>query len=511
LYKYSYKKDITIPLNKRNTILNERITALCTTADKLIWIATSGNGIVIVKDDSVLLHISEKDGIINNSCRSLIAAKPGQVWLGTVGGISIVNYKLLNGKLNYIIQNLSVNDGLPDNVVNDMVYQNDTVYAATGNGISIIPDNIFISKFNIPLLLIGLTINQKENIIADKYDLKYDEQNIQMQFAGIELSGHFKNLQYSSDKNKNWIDLFENTLTLQLNSGKHTINVRAVDVNGNVSDKVLSIVFNIATPFWKAAWFWITAAIVLQILTIFLVIRWQKKRKKTKLAKDLAVVQNASLEQQAFTSLMNPHFMFNALNSIQHYINLQDRKNANRYLSDFASLIRKNFEAAQKSFIPLEQELENLKIYLRLEQMRFTNRFSYYFNVDDTLDTDDWMVPTMMLQPLLENALLHGIMPSTINGELVIDIKQQDKNLSITIIDNGIGIENSRVFKQTNNHKSHGMELIIKRIDALSHFISHPINFNMMPAFDNEKNPGNKITIIIPDDLYKAWLQVQQQ
>ncbi len=510
-YKYLYTKNITIPLNRRDPKLKERITALCTTSDQLVWIATSGSGIVVVKDDKVLLQISEKDGIINNSCRSLIAAKPGQIWLGTVGGISIVNYKLSNGKLNFTIQNLSINDGLPDNTVNDMFYQNDTIYAATGNGISIIPDNIFISKFNIPVRLIRLSINQKENIISDKYDLNYDEQNIQMQFAGIELSGHFKNLQYTLDNKKSWIDLFENTLTLQLNSGHHTIKVRAVDVNGNISDEILSIEFNIATPFWKAAWFWITLAIALQLLTIFLIVRWQKKRKKTRLAKDLAVVQNASLEQQAFTSLMNPHFMFNALNSIQHYINVQDRQNANRYLSDFASLIRKNFEAAQQSFIPLEQELENVKIYLRLEQMRFTNRFTYKINIDDNLDLETWMIPTMMLQPLLENALLHGIMPSSVNGELIIDLKEASKNLLITITDNGIGIENSRKLKQDLQHKSRGMELIIKRIAALSHFVVQPISINMQPAFKSDKNPGNKITLLIPEGLHMAWQKANKK
>ena len=121
------------------------------------------------------------------------------------------------------------------------------------------------------------------------------------------------------------------------------------------------------------------------------------------------------------------------------------------------------------------------------------------------------MIPTMMLQPLLENALLHGIMPSTLNGELVIDFKELDNSLLITITDNGIGIENSRALKQHDTHKSHGMGLIIKRIAALSHFVPQPITINMSPAFDNNKNPGNKIILLIPDGLHTSWLQAQQQ
>jgi LytS/YehU family sensor histidine kinase len=207
---------------------------------------------------------------------------------------------------------------------------------------------------------------------------------------------------------------------------------------------------------------------------------------------------------------MNPHFMFNALNSIQHYINVQDRQNANRYLSDFASLIRKNFEAAQQSFIPLEQEIENIKIYLRLEQMRFTERFGYHLLIDDNLDTEDWMIPTMILQPLLENALLHGLIPSSANGKIDIVLKEEHTNLLITITDNGIGITNSLTLKEPGGHTSRGLELIKKRIEALSRFGSDAITIEMSPAFESEKNPGNKVTLFIPCGLYLAWRQAQQ-
>ena len=511
LYKYDYARNISLSLTQNDLLLSQRITSLCTTPDSLIWIATASSGAVIVKNDKVLLNITENEGIISNSMLSITAAEPGRIWMGTGQGISIITYKLQGNNFIYSIQNLSVNDGLSNNSINEMLYQNDTIYAATGNGISVIPGNISIPKFNIPVKLIRITINQRDTILSSQYKLRYNQQNIQMQFAGIELSGHFKNLQYTLDKNGKWTNLDENTLTVQLNSGTHTVQVRAVDVNGNISYKTLTIQFDIATPFWKAIWFWLIIASVMQLIIIYLVNRRQKRTKEAKLAKEIAGVQTASLEQQAFTSLMNPHFMFNALNSIQHYINVQDRQNANRYLSDFASLIRKNFEAAQQSFIPLEQEIENIKIYLRLEQMRFNDRFSYQIMIDENLEPEDWMIPTMILQPLLENALLHGIMPSAIGGELLIDLKQQDRNLLIIIIDNGIGLANSLALKEDSGHRSRGMELIKKRIAALSHFGSQAITIAMSPAFASEKNPGNKISLFIPAELHAAWLKAQQQ
>ena len=511
LYKYDFTNNTCVALNKTNSLLNDRVVALCTTSDHLIWMATSGNGVLVIKDDKVISHIKESEGIIYNFARSITAAKPGQVWVGSSAGISIINYKLNNNKLTHNIQHLSVNDGLTDNVVNEMAYQNDTVYAATADGISLIPSNISIPVFSIPVYLTGVSINQRDTVISSKYDLKSYQQNILVSFAGVELSGHFKSLQYTLDKNENWVALNENMLNLQLNHGSHTLQVRAVDVNGNISDKILSVEFNIATPFWKTLWFRIVMAVVLQLLIIYMVSRWLKNRRQTKLAKEVAGVQTAALEQQAFTSLMNPHFMFNALNSIQHYINVQDRQNANRYLTDFASLIRKNFEAAQQSFIPLEQELENIKIYLRLEQMRFTNRFTYNIQIDEKIDTDNWMIPTMMMQPLLENALIHGIMPSVIKGVLEIEIKEAENSLCITITDNGIGIKRSQTFQEQKDHKSRGTELIQKRIAALGHFVEEPITIKMSPAFLSDQNPGNKIVLCFPYDLYKAWMIAQRK
>lgn len=352
LYKYNLSLDREISLQK-NHLLSERVTGLCITPDSILWVATASDGLVGVKNDSVIVHITEAGGMISNATRSIMAGKPGQLWVGTWAGISVINYRPANNQVSFSIQNLSVHDGLTNNVINEMIYSHDTIYAATSDGISVIPANISIPRYNIPVELVGISINQRDTALATTYNLPYNQHDIQLQLAGIELSGHFKNLQYTLDKNSNWVNLKENILALQLTSGSHLIRVRAVDVNGHISNKILTVTVNIATPFWKAVWFWVIVAIGSQLTTMYLVNRWLKKKKETKLAREMAIVQTASLEQQAFTSLLSPHFMFNALNSIQHYINFEDRKNANRYLSDFASLIRKSFEASQRSFIAL--------------------------------------------------------------------------------------------------------------------------------------------------------------
>lgn len=507
LYQYNYNTNQYIALHKLHPNLKERITTLGYTPDGLVWVVTSDNKILVLRDNKVIQNIYLND-IANYVIRNITVGKPGEVWVSTSGGITMIKYHSIGSGLNYTTRSLTVNNGLTSNEVQELFYQDGYIYAATSNGISVIPEDYSVPKTDIPTFLVHITVNGKEASILNHYQLEYGKQNIQMQFAGVDLNGYFNRLQYQLDNNK-WINLGQNILNVQLSTGVHVLKVRSIDINGNISNKTLILRFDIAVPIWQNIWFWVVGGILLQIVVFYIISRYQRRKKEAKLAQKLATVQTAALEQQAFTSLMNPHFIFNALNSIQHYINVQDRQNANRYLSDFASLIRKNFEAAQDSFIPLEEEIENIKLYLSLEQMRFNDKFNYKINMGPNLEIEDWMVPTMILQPLLENALLHGIMPSNIAGKLCISLTLQNKDLLIIITDNGIGLTNSEVLKTNAVHKSRGMELIRKRIKALNNFDSKSITILMEPAFKSKKNPGNKISFLIPATLHQAWLQAK--
>lgn len=510
LYKYNYKTNSDyISLANTNPALGKRVSGICYTHDGLLWITQSDNTIFVLNNDKIILKINLNNIFSNNSNKHIAAGKPGHVWVSTSGGINVIHYRWKENKLVYTTRNISAKDGLASNEVEEIFYQDGKMYVSTNNGITIVPEDYTAPKTDIPTYLIQMSVNQRDTIISDNYHLKYNQRDIQMYFAGVDLNGYFGFLQYRLDDEKQWAKLPGNTLNIQLRTGEHTLKVRAVDVNGNISHKILTLKFDVAVPFWLNIWFWIGLGVLVQVIIFYAISRYQKRKKEAKLARKIAGVQSAAIEQQAFTSLMNPHFMFNALNSIQHYINLQDRKNANRYLSDFASLIRKNFEAAQQSFITLEEEIENIKIYLNLERMRFNDRFQFKIEIEDSLEIDDWMVPTMILQPLLENALLHGIMPSTIPGKISIRFVQKEEDLLIEITDNGIGVVNSLALKGFITHKSRGMELINKRIIALSHFGIKPITITTGPIFESETNPGNKVTLLIPNTLHDSWRTAQ--
>jgi len=189
----------------------------------------------------------------------------------------------------------------------------------------------------------------------------------------------------------------------------------------------------------------------------------REKRERLQLQLQAKLMQ---LESQSLNSSMNRHFIFNALNSIQYYINMQDRKSANRYLTSFAKLIRKNLDSSQQMDTSLGEELERLKLYLSLEQMRFQDKFDYRVEIDPEIDVDGMTIPAMMLQPFLENSIWHGILPSKKHGEIRIQILPGDGNYQVIIDDNGVGIDTS-LRSKTNKHDAHvsqGMDITLNRV-----------------------------------------------
>lgn len=509
LMRYDLAGNRLEDLSQRHPLLSERIMGMTMTADGLLWIATATNGLLVLQNEKVIDHILEADGLASNNLSTITHGEPGETWIGTAAGISHLHYRLSGGRLDYRLQNISSIDGLRSNRINQLYYEDKQVYAATEKGISLIPDSIPVTS--IPLKLTRVQVNQKDTLLSMNYHLAPNQKNITLQFTGVQLGGYFHHVDYSLDQGQQWTSLAGSVLRQEFEHGEHIVWARAVDVNKNISSSILKVHIDIATPFWKTWWFWILVMVLIQAMLAYVFFRRQKQKEEERRKQELAKAHLASLEQQAFTSLMNPHFMFNALNSIQHYINHQDRQNANRYLSDFASLIRKNFEAAQQAFIPLEQEMENISLYLRLETMRFNDKFTFQLNYAPDFDPDDWMMPTMILQPLVENAILHGMMPSQIPGRLLIRLSVQNDDLLLEVTDNGIGIENSRALKHGSKHRSRGMELIHKRLHALSFFCHREIELLYSVPYEDRLNPGSRVSLCIPSSLYQSWKKAQQE
>ena len=210
------------------------------------------------------------------------------------------------------------------------------------------------------------------------------------------------------------------------------------------------------------------AAIVLLIILIFLL----KNRQKHQLEKSSLEQHSKELEGRLLRSQMNPHFIFNSLNSIQSYITSNDQYHAEIYLSKFAKLMRTILENSRHSFVSIEQDLSNLMIYMELEELRFEGKFKYQIDFDENIDMENTYIPPMLIQPYIENAIIHGLVNANhSDGQLRIKFeKLNEQSIKCTIEDNGIGREKARELKSrgVKPYKSLGMEVTKERMEVIS-------------------------------------------
>lgn len=196
---------------------------------------------------------------------------------------------------------------------------------------------------------------------------------------------------------------------------------------------------------------------------------------------------------------MNPHFIFNTLNSIQMYISRHDFKESNRYISNFSRLIRMVLNHSEKPVITLRDELEMLILYIGLEQIRFENQFDYSINVDEELDCDK--IPPMLLQPFIENAIWHGLMKKSEKGKIEVDLKLKNDILYCSIQDNGIGRTAALKIKAERKiqNKSIGMRVTKDRLSIMYNEKYNNMDVEIVDLYDGNNNPiGTKIIIKIP-------------
>ena len=232
----------------------------------------------------------------------------------------------------------------------------------------------------------------------------------------------------------------------------------------------------------------LSGGIVLMFLLAYLLFRNNKQQR----------LANNLLALKSMRSQMNPHFIFNALNSVNSFIAVNDERNANRYLSEFSVLMRSVLENSDEDFIPFTKEIELLELYVKLEHNRFKEKFDYTIHIDESIALEEFSIPPMLLQPYIENAIWHGLRYKEEKGLLKIDVKSIDKeSISVVIQDNGVGRKKSKALKTKNQlkQKSKGMSTIQKRINILNDMYQGTIDVQVSDAFKD--GSGTKVELIL--------------
>lgn len=290
---------------------------------------------------------------------------------------------------------------------------------------------------------------------------------------------------------KNELEKVKNEKQFNLLKSENELNELKLEVQNNLlAQQTLNQRFMIA----------LSIIILLSIGFFFYRFRAKQKNKELKLTQ-----RKMEVESLLFRAQMNPHFLFNSLNSIKGLILSDKTIDADKYLTKFAGLMRHILNNSETSFVQLSKELDMLKLYMDLENLRFDDSFKYIIELDDFLEEEDTYIPSMIIQPHIENAILHGLKSRESGGEIKIKITDEDDYFRIVITDNGVGRDRSQeIRKETyREYKSKATELISKQINILQQEESE-VNMEIIDLFDNQQPIGTKVVLMLPLRLLAA-------
>jgi ligand-binding sensor domain-containing protein len=493
----SYKRSAY--LGAVDKIFQNRINAINETPDGTLWVATNGAGIAGYKKNKIVLNLTEKNGLTSNLCRNIFISS-NTIWVGTDKGLNKISFH----DTTYSITSYTSADGLSSDIINAVYAEGKDIYVGTPEGLTYF-DETKISKKSICNLRIT-AINVPGNELSPDttgFTLKHSDNNIAFQFVGISYksAGNISYQYRLIGLDTNWKTTNETSLNYpSLLSGKYELQIKAVNKFG-VQSNLIHIRFEILKTFFEKTGIrlLLIAAIVICLwLMINYRIRIIGKRESEK---SDTVKKMAELEQMALKSQMNPHFIFNCLNSIQHYVIDKDIVGANEFISKFSRLIRLTLNNSSKKDISLADEIDYITTYMELEQKRFEDKF--IFNIfSEGIMKHEYFIPPMILQPYIENAIRHGVRyREDGNGKIIIKMEKDADYLICIIADNGIGRKLSQRYKSSNpiEYQSKGMELTAKRIDMFNKSHSSKIHIKINDLANELDEPlGTEVLIYFP-------------
>jgi hypothetical protein len=474
--------------------------------DSSIWIGTNGAGIVIYRQGNVS-QITTRDGLVSNSIHQLFYSPEG-TWVATRQGLS----RVISQPEGYMVKSYTIADGLPTNEVTSIYVHGQKVYAGTGNGLAVfnINDDILNSFRPAPVIKNFIVNNQRVNTEIAPIVLEHYQNVLNFNYIGL-IYRNERNVKYRYrvlGLDSAWIQTYAtNCLFTGLKPGHYTFELQAQNSSGLWSENPTRLHFTIEAPFWQKAWF-ITALSLISALAIYIVFkaRVAALNRRNELLNNINLYKQQSLRQQ-----MNPHFIFNTLNSIQLYILEKDPISAHKYLTKFSRLMRVTLDNSLYPTIPLRDEIEGLQLYLELEALRLEGKFSFHIDLGDDDRILDVKIPTLLIQPFVENAIWHGIMlKEDQSGYVKIKVSKDESLIICSIEDNGIGREAANRIRQTTNktHKSRGSQITQQRIDLLNSLYKEKFNIQYIDLFDSQSKPcGTIVRISIPKELENKKLQ----
>ncbi|MEM7371639.1 MAG: two-component regulator propeller domain-containing protein [Bacteroidota bacterium] len=497
-----------------------------------IWIGSS-IGLSWIKDTAEWLKISGARGA--DIVVSLMIEHDTSLWIGTENGSYLLREVQDFDSKNYQFNHYTRKDGLPSLECNAQAAFLDSkgnIWFGTSEGTIMSPAETprDISTHKPPLYITEVVGAQDSNWESLGYTLDewglpidlvldYTENRLEFEFIAVSLKSP-KQIEYKFIlKGLEGFEAFDKASSTRetrilfpnLPAGNYTFQVTAKREAESWDYSYTSeFTFKVLPPFWASWWFLTSLGLILIVTGLGIYQIFMTRRKERQIRNRADMLQ---LEHQALYAMMNPHFTFNALQSIQYFIHRQDKKAANKFLSSFARLIRKNLESTKVDFISLGEEIERLKLYLSLEKMRFPEKFDYEVNVEPGIELSETQIPPMLLQPFVENSIKHGIMALDKDGLILVSVNGYgEEYLLITIEDNGIGIEASKARKKNrpSDHVSKGMQITLDRLALFAKMTGKQYSLDIGEIHEsNGEVQGTLVKMILPVKTDESVLIVE--
>lgn len=467
-----------------------------------IWLATS---IGLYKYDvltkTTSSRILDKENLLDRSLTTVVEDNAGKVWLSSYQGI--LRYDPDNDKTDYFTNS----DGLYTMQYEENVAMKDEkgrIFFAGNNGVTFFsPEKVQLNQHR-PKINLQRILVENRPVSQDQFRdsinpvrLPYRSNQLLFQYTVLEYSDPAKN-QFEAFLIKNKKDtvfLSEDTRVAlaEIREGNYELHSRAFNSDGISSGKTEKVYFRISPPFQRSR-VGFSLIIIGIILLFYGFYRWRifviKRDEAVKLK--LAEFETAVLRLQ-----MNPHFIFNSLNSIDSYINERDVNTASNYLTQFAKLMRKVLRLSKKPFISLGEEIEFLDLYLELESKRLAQPLNYEFHLPEDMDPDDILFPTMILQPFVENAIWHGVSEKNGPGKIDLEFEIEDTYLHCKIRDNGVGRQFHQEKKKEGPHQSQATDITNERLTLLRETTQKKASLNIIDLYDAQKAAAGTLVVLI--------------
>jgi len=470
-----------------------------------LWLGTQSKGVFRLDEEfKIAENFTEIQGINNNFINDLTSDEQGLIYISSLTGINILNPKTRE------IFSYQQSNGLSGESINRIFIDELRQKAILGDKLGFLTADIQnlitpidCSNGRLSVFPIPYKATQKKGGVKIKHFKPY-QNTLTFSFndytfrSADQLRYRYRLLGWSEEYNYTTIGQFSRTYDL-LPAGKYTFEVSSLCNNGIYASVGLPMEFVIEKAVYDKTWFRAGGILLLCSLPLFIIgTRVQRKREKLNFEKRLSELKMESLRAQ-----MNPHFIFNSLNSIRYYIQSQDNKSAVKYLNKFGHLIRLILDYTRSQAVSLEQEVEVIKLYLDLEEIRFGGKFSYQLTIAEDVDLSYVHLPPLLSQPYVENAIWHGIMHKEGKGSLSYSIKKESDSICIYIQDDGVGRNFFREKeKQQKIHSSHGLKITHERVEEFNKLYDQKIHIVINDLFTNGNEPcGTEVIIKIKDTL----------